>query len=509
MSIQSEISRLEKAKTDMAAAITDKGVEVPPSTLLDGFAALIAQIQGGGGGTGLKKVYLGELETMLDESYALCIYGSVTPESGNITAADIIGMLAECDDPTYGPWHAVRIENSDIGMKDYGWVFEQYIWDSELGTQLQGGGSFEISDDSPGSLSIAWTLDNAATYVPTSKTVKLYGFVRDDSGGGGDFEITDASYLFSHGVRIEQMDEYIRRIKPGASLSSLFFYDTTGKVRIYDLSIYPSLALSSDWSYAFHQVGGHTVTIKLPNFRPDIEYIFDELFSYINQGSSFNLRQNFDFSCFSGCQIASAKNMFQHLIGWTSVDLSMVETYKGDSIPVYDSMFAGCSKLYDVNISSLLNCKCSISGIFNGCSSLSGVLDFSAYPDFIATTFYNAFNGCTKLEGVLDFPAFYASGNYTIFPHGTKGSPVALKRLTFRTNLPAGFTKTTTSTHNLSYCSFERSGVLEMFGTLSDVSDISRAMTITLTGNPCVTDGSLADEDIAIATEKGWTVVTA
>lgn len=48
MSIQSEIDRLETAKSAIAAAIAGKGVTVPGGTLLDGMAALIEAIKTGG-----------------------------------------------------------------------------------------------------------------------------------------------------------------------------------------------------------------------------------------------------------------------------------------------------------------------------------------------------------------------------------------------------------------------------------------------------------------------------
>lgn len=50
MSVQSEITRLENAKSAIKAAIEGKGVTVPDATLLDGMAALIESIQAGGGG---------------------------------------------------------------------------------------------------------------------------------------------------------------------------------------------------------------------------------------------------------------------------------------------------------------------------------------------------------------------------------------------------------------------------------------------------------------------------
>ena len=47
MSVQSEITRLTIAKSDISTAITNKGVTVPSGTKLDGMAALIDSISGG------------------------------------------------------------------------------------------------------------------------------------------------------------------------------------------------------------------------------------------------------------------------------------------------------------------------------------------------------------------------------------------------------------------------------------------------------------------------------
>lgn len=50
MSVASEISRLQTAKADLKIAIEGKGVTVPSSTKLDGYADLVDSISGGGGG---------------------------------------------------------------------------------------------------------------------------------------------------------------------------------------------------------------------------------------------------------------------------------------------------------------------------------------------------------------------------------------------------------------------------------------------------------------------------
>ena len=50
MSVQTEITRIESAKTAIATAIEGKGVTVPEGTKLDGMAPLIEAIEAGGGG---------------------------------------------------------------------------------------------------------------------------------------------------------------------------------------------------------------------------------------------------------------------------------------------------------------------------------------------------------------------------------------------------------------------------------------------------------------------------
>ena len=49
MSVQTEITRIESAKTAIATAIEGKGVTVPEGTKLDGLAALVEAISAGGG----------------------------------------------------------------------------------------------------------------------------------------------------------------------------------------------------------------------------------------------------------------------------------------------------------------------------------------------------------------------------------------------------------------------------------------------------------------------------
>ena len=66
MSVQSEITRIESAKTAIATAIAGKGVTVPEGTKLDGMAALVESIEAGSG-----DVALGEITITSNENVTL------------------------------------------------------------------------------------------------------------------------------------------------------------------------------------------------------------------------------------------------------------------------------------------------------------------------------------------------------------------------------------------------------------------------------------------------------
>lgn len=61
---------------------------------------------------------------------------------------------------------------------------------------------------------------------------------------------------------------------------------------------------------------------------------------------------------------------------------------------------------------------------------------------------------------------------------------------------------------NLSYTALEADAVLAFFNTLPDISTSETARTITLKSTPAVTAG-IPEATLAVATNKGWTVVTA
>lgn len=114
----------------------------------------------------------------------------------------------------------------------------------------------------------------------------------------------------------------------------------------------------------------------------------------------------------------------------------------------------------------------------------------------------------TVVEEILDMPiSFFGYGAKNIMSMaGTANSPRPLKRLTFNTTNIAYKNKTNAKSFSIAYCSFDRDGMVEMFNSLPDASDVTGAKVITITGNPCVLDGTLTAADRAIATNKGYSL---
>ena len=123
MSVQSDITRIESAKTAIATAIEGKGVAVPEGTKLDGLAALVESIEAGGGSVDIKS---GTFTPATDPTYGY----TVTHDLGKIPIlvavivgenftgepADRVVCLIACDQiemNTYARLYAYDIKTSD------------------------------------------------------------------------------------------------------------------------------------------------------------------------------------------------------------------------------------------------------------------------------------------------------------------------------------------------------------------------------------------------------------
>lgn len=117
----------------------------------------------------------------------------------------------------------------------------------------------------------------------------------------------------------------------------------------------------------------------------------------------------------------------------------------------------------------------------------------------------------SAMEECLNIPASHLMkgfGDVQLNTQGTSSNPAPLHRLTCNTTNTAYVNKTNAKSFSIKYCSFNRDEMVELFNSLPDASNVTGAKNITITGNPCVTDGTLTAADMAIATNKGYTLTT-
>ena len=180
-------------------------------------------------------------------------------------------------------------------------------------------------------------------------------------------------------------------------------------------------------------------------------------------------------------------------------------------------MFGNCSSLQEVGLITTQALNNSSYNVFNGCNKLKKIHGFSVpsqkyQGEIITSSSYRLISSSslTALEECLNIPVgYFRYGGANIGLAGTASAVKPLKRLTFCQSDEGYYTKNYAKNLTIQYCSFDRDGMLEVFNTLPDASDVTVTSTITITGNPCVNDGTLTEEDIAIATAKGYVVTTA
>lgn len=195
--------------------------------------------------------------------------------------------------------------------------------------------------------------------------------------------------------------------------------------------------------------------------------------------------ESLDVSHFDTSSATTMATMFSGCAALTALNVSDWDTSKVTSMA---SMFKGCGNLASLDVSNFNTSKVTtVNYMFYNCSSLKS-LNFSNWDTKLITNMSNMFSGATSLEEIIGFSATNKAGLTIAFPIGTAGTESALRRLTFRTDLPEG-TYSIRSAINVRYCDLYREGLVEMFNTLPDVSGLSLSnsqKTIYITGNPGV-----------------------
>lgn len=113
MSIASEITRLQTAKSDLATSIAAKGVTVPAATTLDGYAALVDQIQQGGG----TMPYDAEVEWIGVRQGAWIEPSDYIPTGNGISIDMVATFLSYPSTTNYAIWFAARTDSSHVSYR--------------------------------------------------------------------------------------------------------------------------------------------------------------------------------------------------------------------------------------------------------------------------------------------------------------------------------------------------------------------------------------------------------
>lgn len=176
------------------------------------------------------------------------------------------------------------------------------------------------------------------------------------------------------------------------------------------------------------------------------------------------------------------------------------------------NIFYGCTSLQEIGTIKANNLQDVYNFVTSGTSlkKINGFELTNQTSTIITSSFNYLLLSATGIEEMLNMPIFcfsYGGKALSDSLSGTSTEIRPLHRLTFSGGT-SYLNKTNAKSFSIAYCSFNEEEMVEMFTSLPDASDVTGAKVITITGNPCVTDGTLTDEDIAIATAKGYTIQT-
>lgn len=201
------------------------------------------------------------------------------------------------------------------------------------------------------------------------------------------------------------------------------------------------------------------------------------------------------------CPITDGKYLFYG--GARLTEFEALKTHL--KLTTCESMFEGSGVTGTVNFDGMDGSKVvSLENAFKGCDGLTAVWfgDFET-PGADMT---GIFDGCTALETVLDFSE---EGYYMglSFPGGTASNPLPLRELRFRKETASG-EPSTIGPIDISYCSFAATGLQNLVSQgLPDVSAIGREALLVVTGNPGARNAAVLSNITQTATHYGWTVV--
>jgi len=222
--------------------------------------------------------------------------------------------------------------------------------------------------------------------------------------------------------------------------------------------------------------------------------------------------ENIDLTGFDTSRVVYMYSLFKDCPNLKSVDLSNWDISKANS---FANLFSGCPNLETVNLNVKVKNtgnNISINNLFQNCSKLQSV-DLRNFVTNVSTA-DQLFNGCRSLEtinmdGVNLGSIDGQSTNYGSF-RGVFTYCSNLVNLTFGNNLGAAISSNTSASQfqvDLTPCQLlTHDSLVDFLTKLADVSDKGAPAAATTVRLGSTNRAKLTAEEIAIATNKGWTV---
>ena len=233
-------------------------------------------------------------------------------------------------------------------------------------------------------------------------------------------------------------------------------------------------------------------SLDVSNFDTSSVTNMNEMFSNCSKLTSLDV-SNFDTS-----SVTNMGSMFSNCSSLTSLDVSNFDT---SSVTNMNSMFYNCSSLTSLDVSNFdTSSVTNMNSMFYNCSSLTS-LDVSNFDTSKVTSMNEMFRSCKGLTS-LDVSNFDTSNvtNMGLYDfYGIFASDNRLATVTFGNNWGSneGLSKIKLGDGN----GLNKASVLDLFNKLA-----TRTNSPTLSLNNNEVKSQLTEEEIAIATNKGWVV---
>lgn len=264
------------------------------------------------------------------------------------------------------------------------------------------------------------------------------------TGSGGDVPtISDASYFFYSGARVDAFDTVKNYVRKPSKMSYMFASST---IQNLDLSWLDTSAVT-DMYNAFYGLKGTQVL---------------------------------DLSCLDTHNV---ENM-NYALAYCEAEQILIDGIDTSKVTNMSYMFNSCKLITSIDFSGIDTSKVgNMAGMFNYCQALTEILGFSA----------------TAAEGLnIGFPkGGQYSGSYSL-RRLTFRTDLPDGQYSIRSNIDIRY---------CSFDRAGMVEMFESLPDLNGSGVSTSNRKITIISNPCVKDKSLTSSDRAIATSKGWTLV--